>query len=485
MRSKCGQAVWFVLLAATMFGATPAGAQIWKNFVPTSHSEPPADSRSLHQPANSNSEWATDVQSMSVPADQRQARGDANAFERRGSDGGSGDYALTQDSGPWLIVAASFSGTGSEQQAHNLAAELRERFHLHAYVHEIDSNFRDDSENSRGQSGETSRRHYRRGDEARELAVLVGDFPSIDGPDAQQMLSRVKTLQPNALNVDPNQTTQSMAQARQVQNAILEKLGKSKKRGPMGQAFFTRNPLLPREYFVPKGVDAFVAKMNEGVEHSLLDNPGRQTIQVATFRGKTILQTSATEDPSTKSFWGGHKNNDKNPLVEAAENAHLLAKELRSHGFDAYEFHDRTESIVAIGAFAQTTQQLPDGRMLFGGMRLTRADRDIGYAPAARQNAPPIEPAVVAALEAALPKLVPAAAGARTERHWSGVMDFTADHQPIIGAWPGRPGLWLLVGFSGHGMPYSQVLPYAVAAQIAGKDGPAVPAAFAPGRILR
>ena len=145
---------------------------------------------------------------------------------------------------------------------------------------------------------------------------------------------------------------------------FLEKLGKPQKRGPMGQAFFTRNPLLPREYFVPKGVDAFVAKMNEGVEHSLLDCPGRQTIQVATFRGKTILQTSAKEDAASKSFWGGHKKDDKNPLVEAAENAHLLAKELRSHGYDAYEFHDRTESIVTIGAFAQAAQQLPDGRVV-------------------------------------------------------------------------------------------------------------------------
>ena len=145
---------------------------------------------------------------------------------------------------------------------------------------------------------------------------------------------------------------------------------------------------------------------------------------------------------------------------------------------------------VEVGPFSANAgyeygQQLPDGRVLFGGMRLTRADRDVGYAPAAGQNAPPVEPAVVAALEAALPQLVPAAAGARTERHWSGVMDFTADHQPLIGAWPGRPGLWLLVGFSGHGMPYSQVLPYAVAAQLAGAEGPAVPAAFAPGRLLR
>ena len=99
-----------------------------------------------------------------------------------------------------------------------------------------------------------------------------------------------------ALNVDANQTTQSMAKFGRCEDALWKKLGKPRKRGPMGQAFFTRNPLLPREYFVPKGVDTFVAKMNEGVEHSLLDCPGRQTIQVATFRGKTFLQTSAQED---------------------------------------------------------------------------------------------------------------------------------------------------------------------------------------------
>jgi glycine/D-amino acid oxidase-like deaminating enzyme len=129
-------------------------------------------------------------------------------------------------------------------------------------------------------------------------------------------------------------------------------------------------------------------------------------------------------------------------------------------------------------------QQLPDGRLLIGGQRLSRADRDEGYPPAPGRNAPPVEPAVVAALEAVLPQIVPAAAGAVTERAWSGVMDFSPDHHPLAGAWPGRPGLWVLVGFSGHGMPYSQVLPYALAAQMAGGDGPTIPSAFAPGRFL-
>jgi hypothetical protein len=328
-----------VLIGAILCMSPAAHAQIWKKFVPSSRG-------SEAQASNTNPGFASDS--------PRANSQDAQPQEF----GAIGDFPLKQESGPWLIVAASFSGNGAEKQAHDLAQELRDRFRLNAYIHQMDFKLDD---NAGPQS--PTRRHYRRGDEVKEIAVLIGDFQSIDGPDAQQMLSKVKSLEPNALNVDARETAQSMAQMRKFEDAFMEKFGdKSRKRGPMAQAFFTRNPLLPREYFVPKGVDAFVAKMNEGVEHSLLDCPGRQTIQVATFRGKTILQTNAVEDPATKSLWGLHKKDDHNPLIEAAENAHLLTKALRAHGYDAYEFHDRTESIVTIGSYAKATQQLPDGR---------------------------------------------------------------------------------------------------------------------------
>jgi hypothetical protein len=339
------QFVWVVLLAFVFAVPGSAYAQIWRKFVPTSAGDRPA-TRTADESPNAGVRLASHEELAQA------------------SDAIGGDYALTQNSGPWLIVAASFSGNGSEKQARDLAQELRERCRLKAYVHEIDFNFRHDADGGSDNYGAANRRRYKRGDAVRELAVLIGDFPSIDDPDAQQMLARIKTLQPDALNVDPNQTAQSMAQVRKFEDALLEKLGKPRKRGPMGQAFFTRNPLLPREFFVPKGVDTFVAKMNEGVEHSLLDCPGRQTVKVATFRGKTILQTSAKEDVATKSFFNVRKKEDHNPLVEAAENAHLLTKELRSHGFEAYEFHDRMESIVTIGSFASAAQQLPDGRVV-------------------------------------------------------------------------------------------------------------------------
>jgi hypothetical protein len=264
-----------------------------------------------------------------------------------------------------MIVAASFSGDGAEEQARALADELRRKYRLSAYIHEMSFKL-DDNRPGRGldENGAPVRRRYQRGEEVREIAVLVGNFPSIDDPEAQRVLERIKTLEPEALNKDLKETAQSMAQVRKLEDALLEKLGKSRKRGPMAQAFFSRNPKLPREYLVPKGIDPFVAKMNEGVEHSLLDCSGIYTIRIATFRGKTILQTSANDEAATSSFWNRRRADDNNPLVEAAENAHLLTRELRAHGWEAYEFHDRTESIVTIGSFAQIAQRLPDGRVL-------------------------------------------------------------------------------------------------------------------------
>lgn len=305
-------AVGIVVTAAWLGHAPQASGQLWKKFVPA---------------------------------------------ERVDSDPQS-DFRLTEENGPWLIIAATFSGEGAEEQAHDLALEFRSRFNLPAYEHDMAFKF---SEERLGRGidkfGAPVKRRYQR-IESHEYAVLVGNFPSIDDPEAQQLLDKVKRLEPNTLN-DSEETAQTMAQLREIQDSILESLGKKRKRGPMSHAFMARNPLLPREYFVPKGVDKFVTKMNRGVKYSLLDCPGKYTIKVATFGGRSIIQTSGSLDtPFTSS------KREEDPLVEAAENAHLLTTELREHGWEAYEFHDRTESIVTIGAFDEVARQLPDGRVL-------------------------------------------------------------------------------------------------------------------------
>src|SRR5262245_44745720 len=256
MDSRC---VGVVLSLIVFWVATPVEAQLWKHFVPMSRSAPTRTS----------------------------------------------DERLTQDNGPWMILAATFTGDGADEQARALVDEFWQRYRMTAYAHEASFDYSEKKSPGRGvdEYGAPIRRRYQRGDHVCEIAVLVGNYPSVDDPDAQQMLEKIKTMQPDALRTDGEHTSQSMAQVREWQDQLLERLGKKRDRGPMGQAFLTRNPLLPREYFVPKGVDDFVTKMNRGVQHGLLDCPGQYTVKVATFRGQAILQTSATDSDKSKSMW--------------------------------------------------------------------------------------------------------------------------------------------------------------------------------------
>ena len=130
-------------------------------------------------------------------------------------------------------------------------------------------------------------------------------------------------------------------------------------------------------------------------------------------------------------------------------------------------------------------RQLETGQLLVGGKRESRADMDRGYRPPPGGNAPDPLPELVAALSAFVPEIFPAARNLPIVQHWTGLMGFTPDDQPLAGAWPGRDGLWLLAGFSGHGLPFSQALPQALAARLTGQPGPAIPIAFEPGRLLK
>jgi hypothetical protein len=269
---------------------------------------------------------------------------------------------LTQERGPWLIMVAAFSGEGAAEQARALADELRTRHKLAAYVHDRTFDHSDGRGAGRGlnEYGGPLRTRYQQ-EQTHEFAVLVGDFDSNENAHAQKTLERVKSLPSAVLENDTPDS--AMEEIREVSTNVLRRMGGRGKPGPMVRSFLTPNPLLPREYFVPKGVDPFLVKMNQGVEHSLLECSGRFTVQVATFRGKTVLQGN-DEEPEEKGgvgwIWG---KGQSDPLVEAAQNAHLLTELLRKHGFDAYEFHDRTESYVTIGSFEQVGSRLPNGQL--------------------------------------------------------------------------------------------------------------------------
>ncbi len=270
------------------------------------------------------------------------------------------DYSLTQEQGPWLVLAASFTGPEGERQARELVLELRRDFQLPAWYYGM--TFQMDAGNpGRGidAHGAPIKRRYKRGDRVVEHAVLTGEFPTLDDPEAQRLLKRIKQLKPASLVPEAGeQTSQSLATVRRFHEYIHKKLGDEESLGPMSHAFLSRNPLLPQEYFVPQGVDEDIAKWNEGLDYSLMKCPGRYSIRVATFRGRTTLASNLDKPEENRA----RKAADDDPLVIAGRNAHLLTLALREKGWDAYEFHDRHESYVAVGSFDQA-QTLPNGQL--------------------------------------------------------------------------------------------------------------------------
>lgn len=260
------------------------------------------------------------------------------------------DYRLQESHGPWLIMATSFSGEGAEDQARELVLELRSKYKLPAYMHRQTFDFAKTVQ-GRGvdKFGNPLKMKYRNGETVDEIAVLVGDFDAIDSPEAREVLQKLKNSQPECLNLKKRkQTNQSLAAWRMLQTEFKRAIKSNDEiKGPLGHAFVTTNPMLPKEYFVPKGVDRFVAEMNEGVKHCLLDCPGKFTVQVATFKGDSILDQKKIQEELSK---GRATSGSK--LAEAAEKAHRLTEALRIKGYDAYEFHDRYSSIVTVGSFS-------------------------------------------------------------------------------------------------------------------------------------
>lgn len=262
-------------------------------------------------------------------------------------------YTLTEKHGPWLIIASSFAGEGAEKQAKELVLEIRRDYKLPAYIHKQHFDFTEslDGVNRHRQKAQLK---YASSVEFDEIAVLVGNFASVDDPTLEKALHTIKHATPASLDLKQNkQTTQRFTGYRNLWKALTPK-EEPKQRGPMRNAFATCNPLLPPEYFRGSGIDPFVKKMNREAEFSLLNNKAKYTVRVATFGGKSTM--FFREDQNLDSSKDG-----KTMLEEAANKAHQLAKALRKKGVEAYEFHDRNESYVTIGSFDNDGVQLPDG----------------------------------------------------------------------------------------------------------------------------
>lgn len=279
---------------------------------------------------------------------------------------------LNQGDGPWLIMCASFVGDEGKVQAENLARELREKYRLKAFTYKHEFNYSDTIEGigwevveQNGKKGIIPKRMKPAGEsQVEEIAVLVGDFPSVENGQAQKTLAQIKTLQPESLaNFDASRgTSQQLRVWREmVKRASTE--SENKVKGPLGSAFLLPNPLLPDEYFAANRVDHFVLNLNKNIKYTLLDNPSTYSVRVATFRGELTFQLNEIKEKEREQTFLKRSGRPlrSSKLAEAADKAHQLTAELRRLGVDAYEFHDRNESYVCVGGFDWISKKDPSG----------------------------------------------------------------------------------------------------------------------------
>ncbi len=307
------------------------------------------------------------------------------------------NLVLRNEHGPWLILAKTLSGDDAEAQAIALAKELKTMLRMEVYVH------RKEFDNSQPLAQATAKlsyedrqavytKRYKLANSARikTYAVLVGNFTSADDPRILDTLQRVKTARPACLmEKDPKASTASNSQNAQsetttdktrdpnwlvnVKRAVLwQRNEENAKKGPMGAAFVTRNPLLPDDFF-QHAVDDFVVKLNDKVEYSLLKSPGKYTVRVASFNGRTITELAT----SAKSKFEDEEVTDA--LEEAAEQATKLTAALRAKGVEAYVFHDRTASYVTIGSFDTLGDVLPTGQFVYNPDMVAVMNQYCGY----------------------------------------------------------------------------------------------------------
>jgi glycine/D-amino acid oxidase-like deaminating enzyme len=111
-------------------------------------------------------------------------------------------------------------------------------------------------------------------------------------------------------------------------------------------------------------------------------------------------------------------------------------------------------------------QQAIDGTIVLGGCRAVAPGYDVGV----RVSQPTAE--VQTALEGILPRLFPSLHGLQVVQRWAGLMAFTPDYLPIVDRVPSMPDVWVVGGFSGHGMPFGMRLSQLLAEAITGSQQP-------------
>lgn len=265
-------------------------------------------------------------------------------------------YRLTKKHGPWMIMVASFhdvedldrktTGMSASEAAGELVYELR-RWGIPAYT--FSQSALKGEVRTMDRSGREDLRKYAAQREM--ICVLAGNYSSIDDSIASKTLKQIKMFRPEFLSDRKS-------------GAILREM--PGKKGPLGGAFLTINPLIDPREIAQRVPDADLVELNSGIQYALVENPGLYTVQVATFTGRSVTPVGNSSlvnkeqefDSRLKPSFDKVSGQMRSNLNNAGEDAAQLANELRHlqlpnipTGVDAWVYHDRYQSIVTVGSF--------------------------------------------------------------------------------------------------------------------------------------
>jgi hypothetical protein len=245
-------------------------------------------------------------------------------------------YLLTKENGPFMVLARVFRGPQAQQMALALVKELRNDFHLPAYILRT-KDYPGGRSLIRGTPpsvpSEVIAPNIKMPEKIRtfdEAAVLVGDEKTL--ADSEKLWRAVKKLNPKCI--------------KDMSSPFPWRTG-------LSSAIRTTNPYVPAQNLFPRPKDRLVVRMNTDMgQRNIANCPGRYSLQIAEFAGRSSYEIN----PQAAQFHLLPKLNES-PLQKAADNAVRMAEtlsrapEIQRLGQPIYVFHDRTTSKVFIGSF--------------------------------------------------------------------------------------------------------------------------------------
>ena len=238
-------------------------------------------------------------------------------------------YLLSKENGPFMVLARVFRGVDAERMALALVKELREQYHLPAYIVRL-KDFPGKSL-MRGTPptvpSNVMQPNIKMPEKVRtfdEAAVLVGDEKTLAG--SEKLWRQVKKIKPECL--------------KKMSTPFLWREGLSK-------SYRTTNPYVPAQNLYPRTKDKLIVQMNSGLR-SIVNCPGRYSLQIAEFSGRSTF----APQPG-----GIMPNLRESPLRTAHDDAEKMADKLARDpefqrlGQPVYVLHDRSASRVYIGSF--------------------------------------------------------------------------------------------------------------------------------------